>query len=103
MYYTSLFLGYEFSMLSRPEEAREQYERAAGLYPTAQSPLFGLSQLARSRDDVENALVVLQRVFALPRTDSWRDDPLWTYNRSAVRDADALVEEMHKMFGGLPR
>jgi len=103
MYYTSLFLGYEFSMLYRQSEAREQYERAAALYPTAQSPLFALSQLARSRDDIEDAFLFLQRVFALPRTDSWRDDPLWIYDRSAVRDADALVAQMHREFETLSR
>jgi hypothetical protein len=103
LYYTSLYLGCEFAALSRPSEAREQYERAAVLYPTAQSPLLALSQLADSNGDVEGAFLAIQRVFALPRTDSRKDDPWWTYNLSAVRDADALVAEMHQLFGELPR
>jgi tetratricopeptide (TPR) repeat protein len=103
LYYTSLYLGYEFAMLSRRSEAREQYERAAMLYPTAQSPLFALSQLAHSSGDVEGAFLALQRVFELHRTDSWKDDPWWTYDVSPVRDADALVAELYQMSGGLPR
>lgn len=102
-YYTSLYLGFEYEMLSLPGKAREQYERAAMFYPTAQSPLFALSQLADSSGDVEGAFLEIQRIFALPRTDPWKDDPLWIYDLSHVRDSDALVAEMHKMFGSLPR
>lgn len=103
LYYASLFLGREFETLSRPSEARDQYERAAMLYPTAQSPLLALSQLARSSNDLKGALLALQRVFALPGKDSWKDDPWWIYDLAHVRDADALVAEMHKVFGGLSR
>jgi tetratricopeptide (TPR) repeat protein len=99
--YASLFLGREYVALSRRSEARDQYERAAGLYPTAQSPLLALSQLARSSDDLEGASLSLKRSFALPRKDPWKDDPWWIYDLAHVRDADALVAEMHKMFGGL--
>jgi tetratricopeptide (TPR) repeat protein len=101
MYYASLFLGHEFASLSRRSEARDQYERAARLYPAAQSPLLALSQLARSGDDLEGAWISLKRVFALPRKDPWKDDPWWIYDLAHVRDADALIAEMHKMFGGL--
>jgi tetratricopeptide (TPR) repeat protein len=103
LYYASLYLGYEFEMLSLRSEAREQYERAAMLYPAAQSPLLALSQLAHSSDDVKGALLALQRVYELPRADLWKDDPWWAYDLSHVRDADELVAEMHKVFGGLPR
>jgi hypothetical protein len=89
-------------MLSRRSEAREQYTRAARLYPNAQSPLFALSQLADSSGDLEGALFNMQRVFALSRTDSM-GDPWWVYDLSHVRDADALVAEMREIFGRLPR
>jgi tetratricopeptide (TPR) repeat protein len=101
LYYASLFLGYEFATLSRRSEARDQYERAAMLYPTAQSPLLALSQLARNSDDLEGALLSLKRVFALPRKDPWKDDPWWIYDLAHVRDADGLIAEMRRMFGGL--
>jgi len=103
LYYASIYLGCELAMISRQSEARDHYERAAVLYPTAQSPLFALSQLARSSDDIENAFLALQRIFALPLNDPWEDDPLWIYDLSHVRDADTLVGEMHEMFGRLPR
>jgi hypothetical protein len=79
-YYTSLYLGYEFTMLSRFNEAREQFERAAMLSPTAQSPLLALSQLAHNSNDSEGALLSIQRVFALPRDDFWKEDPWFTNN-----------------------
>jgi tetratricopeptide (TPR) repeat protein len=101
LYYASLFLGREFVALSRRSEARDQYERAARLYPTAQSPLLALSQLARSGEDLQGALLSLNRAFALPRKDPWKDDPWWIYDLAHVRDADALVAEMCRMFGGL--
>ncbi len=103
LYYSSLYLGFEYSMLSRQIEARAQYERAAALYPTAQSPLLALSQLARSGDDLEGAISALQSVFGLPHTDFWKDDPWWIYDLSHVRDADALIAEMREIFGRLPR
>jgi tetratricopeptide (TPR) repeat protein len=103
LYYTSLYLGCEYATLSRRSEAREQYERAAMLYPTAQSPLFALSQLAQSSADIEGAFLAIQRVFELQRTDSWNDDPWWIYDLSHVRNADALAEEMRAIFGGLQR
>ena len=102
-YYASLFLGFEFAVLSRKSEAREQYEQAAALYPTAQSPLLALSQLAHSDNDVNGALLSLQRVFGLPHTDRWNDDPWWIYDVSHVRDATARMDEMRKAFGGLPK
>jgi tetratricopeptide (TPR) repeat protein len=103
LYYASLFLGYEFYRLSRPSEAREQYDRASSLYPAAQSPLLALSHLARTGGNAKDAHLDMQRVFALPHTDHWNDDPWWTYDLAHVRDADTLVAQMHKMFGDLPR
>jgi tetratricopeptide (TPR) repeat protein len=102
-YYASLFLGYEMEIASRHMEAKDCYERAASLFPAAQSPLLALSQLAHSSDDVNDALSFLQRVFALKLFDLWKDDPWWSYDLAHTRNASALVAEMHKMFGALPR
>jgi tetratricopeptide (TPR) repeat protein len=97
-YYASLFLGCELGMLSRRSEAGDHYQRAALLYPDAQSPLLGLSQLARSNGDNEGVLSAIQRVFDLPVKDSWDQDPWWIYDLVHVRDADARVSEMYRMF-----
>jgi tetratricopeptide (TPR) repeat protein len=102
-YYAALYLGLEFEMLCRRSEARAQYERAAELYPAAQSPLLALSQLARSEDDVKSALTALDRVFALPRGDLWKDDPWWVYNQAHARDSVALIDEMYRILGERPQ
>jgi tetratricopeptide (TPR) repeat protein len=99
LYYASLFLGREFEILSRKNEARDQYEFAAKLYPTAQSPLFALSRLSGRSDDAKGALDAVQRAFALPVKDLWNDDPWWVYDLAHVRNADALIVEIRKIFG----
>ena len=103
LYYASLYLGREFEALSRRNEARSQYERAATLCPTAQVPLLSLSHLAHSSGDTAGALLAVQRMFALPREDSWQDDPWWVYDIAHVRDAGAFIEELHKLLGRDPR
>ncbi len=102
-YYISLYLGRTLAALSRHDEAHEQYERAAKLYPTAQSPLLALSQLAQIDGDAESAFSAVQRVFELPRQNIREDDPWWVYDLSHVRNADALIEGMQKTFAELPR
>jgi tetratricopeptide (TPR) repeat protein len=102
-YYLSLFLGCEFEMLSQPEKAEEYYKRAATLYPVAQSPLLALSHLYHENTGTKDALIPLRRALTLPRNDIWKDDPWWVYDLSHVRDAEALVAEMRRMFGELPR
>jgi hypothetical protein len=102
-YYASLFLGYELESCFRYSEAKNYYERAASLFPAAQSPLLALSQLAYGSNDMEGAVSFLQRVFALKLADLWKDDPWWSYDLAHARNASALVAEMHRMFGALPR
>ncbi|MBN2241454.1 MAG: tetratricopeptide repeat protein [Acidobacteria bacterium] len=103
-YYTALYLGRALEALSRPDEARQQYESAARLFPTAQSPLLALSLLARrGGNDPEGAIAAVRRVFELPLGNIREDDPMWIYDLSHVRDADTLMREMLDRFGGLPR
>jgi tetratricopeptide (TPR) repeat protein len=102
-YYNALFLGREFSMLELYGKARDQYRRAAMLYPSAQSPLFALSHLEHGSDDAEGALLALQRVFSLTVRDPWKDDPWWEYDLAPVRDAPVLMAEMQQMLGGNPQ
>lgn len=102
-YYASLCLGNELAMLRRNAEACEQFERAARLFPAAQSPLLALSHLARSSGDSESALRAIQEVFSLPAANSQLSDPWWDYDRSHVRNSAALVDEVRKSFGGVER
>jgi len=102
-YYSSLYLGWELAQLSRLNEARDQYERAATLYPGAQSAHLALSQLAHSSGDAKAAFLAVQNVFALHIRDPWNDDPWWAYDVSHVRDAAGLMVEMRRGLGGVPR
>ena len=93
-----LFLGAEEEALGRFDAAREAYQRAAALYPGAQSPHLALSQLAHRNGDRAGALRAIERVFALSRDDPGRDDPWWTYHKAQARDADALLEALRSPF-----
>jgi tetratricopeptide (TPR) repeat protein len=78
-YLAWLFLGVEEQALGRKDGARESFERAAGLYPNAQSPHLALSQLARRSGDRAGALAAIQALLALPASAGERDDPWWSY------------------------
>lgn len=97
-YYGHLFLGAAEEALSRFDEARAAYERAAALYPASQSPLLALSELARRRGDRGAALRAMELVFALPAAEPERADPWWTYHVAQGRDADALLRAVWKPF-----
>jgi tetratricopeptide (TPR) repeat protein len=102
-YYAALFLGHEQEMLGHRDAAREQFECAAHLFPTSQSPLLALSQLASRAGDAAGALLAVERIFKLPLDNSRRDDPWVDYTYAHVRSAGVLMAEMYKAFGGLPR
>lgn len=99
LYYTSIYLGHELKMLMHFEEAREQFEQAAKLFPEAQSPLMALSELARTLKDPDGEQRFIQRVFALKHSNSMDGDPWWTYSFSHVRDASSHIEAMYKKYG----
>ena len=56
LYYAELFLGAEEAALGNREAARAAYDRAAELFPQAQSPLLALSEIARRSGDRNGAL-----------------------------------------------
>ena len=89
-YFSLLFLGREQWTLERPAEAETAYREAAALYPGAQSPALGLSQVAHHRGDRERALAHLAILKAPPALNN-RDDPWWTYSRVHVPDAVELM------------
>lgn len=102
-YYASLFLGYELAMLGRHAKARECFDRASTLFPTAQSPLLAASYLARSSGDFVTALQYIQKVFSLPPDSAQLNDPWWEYERECCRDSESLIADMRKEFGELPQ
>ena len=102
-YYAALFLGNELAVLGRIAEARKQFERAAALYPAAQTPLLALSELAHSDSDIHNAVIEIERAFAVAANGRQRNDPRWKYDLVSEDKAAALLLEMRKAFGELSR
>jgi tetratricopeptide (TPR) repeat protein len=92
-YYAWLFLGVEEQSLGHPDNARESFDKAAALYPRAQSPYLGLSQLARSSGDRLGALRAIQQVLDLSADDRQREDPWWTYLAGGAPKAQTQLSE----------
>jgi tetratricopeptide (TPR) repeat protein len=95
-YYVHLFSGQVESELGRREDARVSFERAAALFPGAQTPRLALSELAAKGGDAAAALAALQPSPAAAR--DARDDPWWTYDEAYARDWPALVARLRAWF-----
>jgi tetratricopeptide (TPR) repeat protein len=87
-YFGALFLGSEEGALGDVDRARDGFERAAALFPTAQSPLLALSELFQRTGNRDSALDALRRLQALPADSRQRVDPWLDYFRSFAFDAD---------------
>jgi tetratricopeptide (TPR) repeat protein len=87
-YFAELFLGTEEGALGHVNEARASFERAAALFPTAQSPLLALSDLHRASGNRAAALQALQRLEKLPAEIDAREDPWRKYHESFAADGD---------------
>jgi tetratricopeptide (TPR) repeat protein len=96
VYFGSLFLGRVLETQRNVAGAREQYERAAALYPRAQAPRLALSLLASRAGNQRSALAAFDAAFD-ERSTSQLDDPLWTYYAQAGRDADVRLEETRRV------
>jgi tetratricopeptide (TPR) repeat protein len=96
-YYGSLFLGAVEERLAHDDASKAAYERAAVLYPHAQSPLLGLSEVARHQGHRDEALRQIEKVYAL-EPGSRDDEPWWTYTYAQGRHADELLEQVQKPF-----
>src|SRR5207247_8011220 len=98
-YYGELFLGAEEEALGHFDAARDGFERAAALFPSAQSPLIALSELAKRRGDRAGALAAIDRLFKLPPAGhDERDDPWWSYHTAQARNADQLLDALRRPF-----
>jgi tetratricopeptide (TPR) repeat protein len=97
-YYGELFLGAEEEFQGRYDAAFDVYQRAAALYPAAQSPWLALSSLSRRRGDRAAALRALQHLFDLALTGLEPDDPWWTYHVAQGRNVEDLLEALRRPF-----
>jgi len=79
LYLSHLFLGRNYEALGRYEEARAELERAAALYPRAQTPRLALSHIARRTGNRAAAQRELAHLAALPDMEGERQDPWWHY------------------------
>jgi tetratricopeptide (TPR) repeat protein len=96
-YYGSLFLGAVEERLAHDDASKTAYERAAVLYPGAQSPLLGLSEVARHQGHRDEALRQIEKVYAL-EPGNRDDEPWWTYTYAQGRHADELLDAVQKPF-----
>jgi tetratricopeptide (TPR) repeat protein len=102
-YFTELFLGREEEILGNHDSARIHFETAAHLFPDAQSPRLGLSQLARQRGDRAMAQRALGYVFLLGADELYRKDPWWSYFAFHGDDVEPLFSAAHARVFGDPR
>lgn len=101
-FYAHLFLGSEFEALGNGAEARQSYERAAELAPTAQSPLLGLSRVADQSGDRAGARQLIARLLQWPEADREHADPWWVYEVVQARGVDGLVADLRGRIAELP-
>ena len=88
-----LLLGREEEALGRREAARSAFVRAAALYPRAQSPRLGLSQLARAEGDRASARRALE---LLSQDADEVEDPWWSFSQRHAPDQLELFVEMRR-------
>jgi tetratricopeptide (TPR) repeat protein len=100
-YFAHLFLGSEEGALDHVAEARDSLNRAAALYPAAQSPLLALSELLHRTGDRQGALEALRRLEKLPPDPDFREDPWRDYLRSFALDADEQIAAMRRAVDSL--
>jgi tetratricopeptide (TPR) repeat protein len=101
-YYGQMFLGAEAAALDLTDEARRAFERAAELYPDAQSPHLAISALATRMGDRAEAVAAIEPV--LTGDDPLRsDDPWWGYYTSQARGLVEIVEALHEAVRKAPQ
>ena len=97
-YHAAMFLGGAEEALGNVDAAGALYSRASALYPNAQSPHVAQGALARRRGDRTGALAGIERVFELAAAFPDGEDPWWTYDIAAGRNAETLLRELTQMF-----
>jgi tetratricopeptide (TPR) repeat protein len=102
-YFGALFLGSEEGALGHVDQARESLERAAALFPTAQSPWLALAEMLQRTGHRAAALDALRHLQQLPPDPEDREDPWRDYLRSFAADADQQIADMRASVDGKQR
>ena len=103
-YFAEMFRGQALEADGTPETAAKAYERAASLFPTAQSPPLALSALRVDRGDIAAARAAIRPLWNRPAgMANETTDPWLEYGRCAGRDAIATYSELGRRIQALPR
>jgi tetratricopeptide (TPR) repeat protein len=94
-YYALLYAGRAHHTLGHLDAARQAFEGAKALYPAAQSPWLGLSEVARDEGNRDAALVALRLLRASPLSAD-RSDPLWVYRQVHDPTYEELLEQLRQ-------
>ena len=94
-YYAALLIGREETDV---DPARAAFQRAATLYPRAQSPRLGLSELQMRSGNLQAATRELEPIWAAGASASRDDDPWPSYFTAAGRRGRSLLDAISKTF-----
>jgi tetratricopeptide (TPR) repeat protein len=97
-YYTAMFLGAAEEDLSSYDAARLAYQRAASIFPRAQSPYLAMSALNARAGNRPAAIASIAPMFALPTDAERRDDPWWRYTTLQGRRAGEQLKQLWAQF-----
>ncbi len=81
--------------LGQFEDGRLHLKAALQLFPTAQSPLIALSQLALEAGDMEGAVEAASQLRLNPNRGD-RDDPWWSYFQASWLDHGKLLDQLRE-------
>jgi hypothetical protein len=96
LYLASMALGEEEQRQGKPDFARRLYQRAADLFPRAQSPRLALAELSREAGNRASAVKSVMLAIEPGAIDD-DADPLWRYDRLAGRTCWTLLEEARRL------
>jgi tetratricopeptide (TPR) repeat protein len=94
-YYAALLIGRADTDL---ESARAAFQLASSLYPRAQSPRIGLSEVEMRSGNRQGAAQALEPVWARGESASREDDPWSSYSTAAGRSGVALLDSIEAAF-----
>lgn len=98
LYFAALFVGREAGEGNNLDAARAAYQRAASLFPRAQSPHVALSELHLRSGNRLDAARALEVVWNWGATREDADDPWKSYPYAAGRDGESMLAAIGEAF-----